>query len=217
MSRLTLMCRVATTFSKDGGIDETAQRAFLQRFVDAKLGVYLGSGGQGVVLLAEDTAGGDSGVADNGDGSGDGDLQGWASLENLSGEDWSGVDLTVVSGNPVTFRQALYDAYYVHRPEVPVEVLGRVLPVRRSPYVAIGRPQPDGSFKIGTLPGAAYLVVALTTASTSGDGPNDTRPATGRPDAFSFASCSSFEITPIENLESSPSFPTLSVARTSNV
>lgn len=56
------------------------------------------------------------------------DAQGWAVLENLSGEDWNGVELSVVSGNPVTFRQALYNAYYVSRPEVPVEVLGRVLP-----------------------------------------------------------------------------------------
>lgn len=55
-------------------------------------------------------------------------LQGWAVLENLSGEDWREVDLSVVSGNPVTFRQALYNAYYVDRPDVPVEVLGRVLP-----------------------------------------------------------------------------------------
>jgi len=55
-------------------------------------------------------------------------LQGWAVLENLSGEDWKDVDLTIVSGNPVTFQQALYRAYYVDRPEVPVEVLGRVLP-----------------------------------------------------------------------------------------
>ncbi|HYD32491.1 MAG TPA: DUF4139 domain-containing protein [Azospirillaceae bacterium] len=55
-------------------------------------------------------------------------LQGWAVLENLSGKDWREVDLTVVSGNPVTFRQALYQAYFVPRPEVPVEVLGRVLP-----------------------------------------------------------------------------------------
>jgi hypothetical protein len=38
------------------------------------------------------------------------------------------VELTVVSGHPVTFRQALYDAYFVERPEVPVEVLGRILP-----------------------------------------------------------------------------------------
>jgi hypothetical protein len=59
---------------------------------------------------------------------GRGALQGWAVLENLSGEDWRGVDLTVVSGNPVTLRQALYTPYFVERPEVPVEVLGRVLP-----------------------------------------------------------------------------------------
>ena len=55
-------------------------------------------------------------------------IQGWAILENLSGEDWEDIELTVVSGNPVTFQQALYDAYYVDRPEVPVEVFGRVLP-----------------------------------------------------------------------------------------
>lgn len=55
-------------------------------------------------------------------------LQGWAVLENMSGQDWKDVELTLVSGNPVTFRQALYAAYYVHRPQVPVEVLGRVLP-----------------------------------------------------------------------------------------
>lgn len=55
-------------------------------------------------------------------------LQGWAVLENDSETDWSGIDLTLQYGNPVTFRQALYRAYYVQRPEVPVEVLGRILP-----------------------------------------------------------------------------------------
>lgn len=57
-----------------------------------------------------------------------GRLQGWAVLENMSGQDWTDIRLTIVSGNPVTFRQALYESYYVDRPEVPVEVLGRVLP-----------------------------------------------------------------------------------------
>ena len=57
-----------------------------------------------------------------------GDLLGWAVLENMSGEAWEDVELTVVSGNPVTFTQALYTAYYVDRPEIPVEVLGRVMP-----------------------------------------------------------------------------------------
>jgi hypothetical protein len=55
-------------------------------------------------------------------------LQGWAVLENMSGQDWKDVELTLLSGNPVSFRQAIYEAYYVARPEVPVEVLGRLLP-----------------------------------------------------------------------------------------
>jgi hypothetical protein len=55
-------------------------------------------------------------------------LQGWAVVENLSGQDWKDVELTLVSGRPVAFRQALYNAYYVARPEVPVEVAGRLMP-----------------------------------------------------------------------------------------
>jgi hypothetical protein len=55
-------------------------------------------------------------------------LQGWAVVENMTAGDWSNVDLSLVSGNPVTFRQALYQSYYVDRPEVPVRVFGLVLP-----------------------------------------------------------------------------------------
>ena len=55
-------------------------------------------------------------------------LQGWATLENLSGQDWKDVDLTLVSGQPVTFRQELYRTYMVERPNAPVEVVGRLLP-----------------------------------------------------------------------------------------
>jgi hypothetical protein len=55
-------------------------------------------------------------------------LQGWATIENLSGQDWQGVELTLVSGRPIAFHQALYEAYYVSRPEVPVEVAGRLNP-----------------------------------------------------------------------------------------
>jgi hypothetical protein len=55
-------------------------------------------------------------------------LQGWAVLENTTGADWNGVELALQYGNPVTFRQALYRSYFVTRPEVPVEILGRLLP-----------------------------------------------------------------------------------------
>jgi hypothetical protein len=55
-------------------------------------------------------------------------LQGWAVLENFSGQAWRDVELTLLSGNPVTFRQALYESYYVPRPVVPVESGSRILP-----------------------------------------------------------------------------------------
>ena len=55
-------------------------------------------------------------------------LQGWAVLENTTGRDWDGVELTLQYGNPVSFRQALYRTYFVQRPEVPVQILGQILP-----------------------------------------------------------------------------------------
>jgi hypothetical protein len=68
-------------------------------------------------------------------------LQGWATIENLSGQDWKDVELTLVSGRPVAFRQALYDAYYVTRPEVPVEVAGRLVPNVDRGGVAASQPK----------------------------------------------------------------------------
>ena len=72
-------------------------------------------------------------------------LRGWAHVDNLSGQDWNGVELTLVSGNPVTFRQALYSAYFVDRPEVPVEVLGRVLPRLDSGIITSAESRGSGS------------------------------------------------------------------------
>ena len=45
-------------------------------------------------------------------------LQGWALVENTSDEDWSGVQLTLVSGRPVSFIQDLYQPLYLARPVV---------------------------------------------------------------------------------------------------
>ena len=47
MSRLSLLCRNATALNEDGSINEDDFRRFLQRFVDAKIGVYLASAGSG--------------------------------------------------------------------------------------------------------------------------------------------------------------------------
>ena len=47
MPRIDLLCRNATAFTASGEIDENAFREFLQRLVDSKMGVYLGSAGSG--------------------------------------------------------------------------------------------------------------------------------------------------------------------------
>ncbi len=67
-------------------------------------------------------------------------LQGWAVLENFSGRPWQDVELTLLSGNPVTFRQALYESYYVKRPTVPVESGDRILPPPDAGAVAMAVP-----------------------------------------------------------------------------
>jgi dihydrodipicolinate synthase/N-acetylneuraminate lyase len=47
MKKLQGHCRVATVLAAGGGIDEAAMRHYLQRFVDAEIGMYLGSAGSG--------------------------------------------------------------------------------------------------------------------------------------------------------------------------
>ena len=81
-------------------------------------------------------------------------LQAWAVFENVSGTDWNGVELALQYGNPVTFRQALYRTYFVERPQVPVEVLGRILPDVDSgarPVAAAAAPAPAPSGAPATL------------------------------------------------------------------
>ncbi len=47
MGGVSLYCFAATPFTTAGEVDEDALRQFLQRFIDARIGVYLGSGGGG--------------------------------------------------------------------------------------------------------------------------------------------------------------------------
>jgi Domain of unknown function (DUF4139) len=61
-------------------------------------------------------------------GSKTGQLQGWAVVENLSGQDWKNVELTFTSGKPVAFAQNLYTSYFNQRPQVPVEMPNRIVP-----------------------------------------------------------------------------------------
>ena len=55
-------------------------------------------------------------------------LQGWALVENSTDEDWNGVELSLVSGRPVSFTQDLYQPLYVPRPVVGPDIAASPLP-----------------------------------------------------------------------------------------
>ena len=48
-------------------------------------------------------------------------LEGWAIVDNTSGDDWNGVRLSVVSGRPISFITQLYAPKYVEREEADLD------------------------------------------------------------------------------------------------
>jgi len=55
-------------------------------------------------------------------------LQGWAIVDNVSGEDWQNVQLSLVSGLPVSFVQELYAPRFKKRPELKMDDEDAVAP-----------------------------------------------------------------------------------------
>ncbi len=47
-------------------------------------------------------------------------FQGWAIVDNVSEEDWRDVELSLISGTPVSFIQPLQQPFYRYRPVVPI-------------------------------------------------------------------------------------------------
>jgi hypothetical protein len=60
---------------------------------------------------------------------GDPTLEGWAIVDNTSGDDWTNVRLSVVSGKPVSFISNLYQPRYVNRPVAELAENQAVAPV----------------------------------------------------------------------------------------
>jgi hypothetical protein len=55
-------------------------------------------------------------------------LQGWAIVENQTDNDWNDVQLSLVSGRPISFIQDLYQPLYVPRPVVQPELFASLRP-----------------------------------------------------------------------------------------
>jgi len=73
-------------------------------------------------------------------------LQGWAIVDNTTGEDWDNVELSLVAGAPQSFIQQLSQPYYARRPVVPL------------PQTAELTPQTHASAMLGGLGGLSGVV-----------------------------------------------------------
>jgi hypothetical protein len=75
-------------------------------------------------------------------------LEGWAIVDNTSGEDWSNVKLSVVSGRPISFITQLYEPRYVTRPNAELAENRPAAPVvfegalEKSSVAAVAPPPP---------------------------------------------------------------------------
>ena len=58
----------------------------------------------------------------------DGQLQGWAIVENQTDNDWTNVEMKLVSGRPISFVEDLYQPLYVPRPTVVPELFASLRP-----------------------------------------------------------------------------------------
>jgi hypothetical protein len=72
-------------------------------------------------------------------------IQGWAVVDNTQDEDWQDVQLSLVSGLPVSFTHDLYTPRYIRRPEVKVKDTTGVLP----PEVEAGDLPPSEEHRAG--------------------------------------------------------------------
>ncbi len=55
-------------------------------------------------------------------------LQGWAVVENSTDEDWTNVEMALVSGRPISFRMDLYNPLFINRPLVEPELFASLRP-----------------------------------------------------------------------------------------
>ena len=88
------------------------------------------------------------------DPKGEATLEGWAIVDNTTGDDWTNVHLAVVSGRPVSFISHLYEPFYVQRTTADVENAYAQAPVLYEGELQEEKlPPPQASGVIGGVPG----------------------------------------------------------------
>ncbi len=103
-------------------------------------------------------------------------LQGWAIVENTTEEDWHDVQLTLVSGRPVSFIMNLYDPLYVQRPLVQPDLFAGLRPqVYGQALDAAGRLMEPGPGVGGPGPGGTLDAQAINLFTLNGGQAGDSK------------------------------------------
>jgi carboxypeptidase family protein len=105
-------------------------------------------------------------------------LQGWAIVDNTVGEDWDGVELSLVAGAPHSFIQQLSEPFYGRRPVVPLPESVQLSPQTHAATLMRGNGRLSGAVTDqsgAALAGASVRlldesngVIAQTTTESSG-------------------------------------------------
>jgi hypothetical protein len=91
-------------------------------------------------------------------------LQGWASVENTTDDDWNNVHMALISGRPISFQMNLYEPLFVPRPTVEPETFASLRPPLSEGTIQVAElPQGPGA---GTDSPARRTRVAPTAAAT---------------------------------------------------
>jgi hypothetical protein len=79
-------------------------------------------------------------------------LEGWAIVDNTTGEDWNKVDLSLVSGRPISFVSPLYEPRYVARQTAELPEDRAAVPVVHEGAVDALLYQPSAGLAMGGVP-----------------------------------------------------------------
>ena len=76
-------------------------------------------------------------------------LQGWAVVENTTDSDWKDVNLSLVSGRPISFIQDLYTPLYLPRPVVRPKLYAGLMPKSYDEAMIMGEREEEKSLAYG--------------------------------------------------------------------
>ncbi len=109
-------------------------------------------------------------------------LQGWATVDNATEEDWNNVRLSLVAGRPISFRMDLYTPLYVPRPLETLEVYAGLRPPEYESGFASALDAKTAMDQVGKESARAGGLLRSLAAPSPSRAPGMAGPAEGAPE-----------------------------------